>query len=89
MKWIATFVLGFFAGVVGAVMFIVWAGRRIIRSREEQVTRTTASGVFDADGNPIPEDDPRYVEAINNALELARQYDNKHSEADKGDDQNV
>jgi len=72
MNWIITFILGWIAGAVGMHMFVMWYGKRIAA---RDVTRTTIDGVFDGAGNPIPEDDPRYQEAVEQAKEIAKMFD--------------
>ncbi len=72
MNWIITFILGWIAGAVGMHMFVMWYGKRIAA---RDVTRTTIDGVFDGAGNPIPEDDPRYQEAVEQAKEIAKMFE--------------
>ena len=72
MNWIVTFILGWIAGAVGMHMFVMWYGKRIAA---RDVTHTTIDGVFHGSGNPIPEDDPRYQEAVEQAREIAKIFE--------------
>lgn len=81
MHWIVTFLLGYIAGAIGMHMFVMWYGRRIA-SRE--ITHTTIDGVFDGAGNPIPKDDPRYLEAVEQAKEIAKMFEEQIKKS--GDD---
>ena len=77
MSWILTFILGWIGGAIGMHMFVMWYGQHIAA---KNVIRTTEAGVFDGNGNPIPEDDPRYKEAIEHAKAIAKIFEDDNQD---------
>jgi hypothetical protein len=64
-------------------MFVTWYGKRISEEQAANTTRTTVDGVFDGNGNPIPEDDPRYKEAVENVLRTVQAFEEKYKSGGK------
>lgn len=80
-NWILTFILGFIGGAVGTFVFIQLYGRKLQRDKAiaeclKNTTEVQLGGVYDGDGNPIEEGDPRYEEAMKLAKEIENRIKN-------------